>query len=102
MSNKNDFVRSTDLDHARDELFGHIHRCGVLRSTPEQQAEWMDETVEYLGERYPSLARSDMDELKEIGMRFCQPVIRHGKENTALSDDRQSAPEDEVQEANAA
>ena len=73
------------MGRARDELFSHIHRCGVLRSTAEQQTEWMNDTVEYLGERFPSLDQSDLDELREIGTRFCQPVIRHGAENTALT-----------------
>lgn len=75
----------SDLDHARDDLISHIHRCGVLRSTPEQQTEWMNDTVEYMGECYPSLSEEQLAELKAIGLRFCQPVIAHGKGNTALS-----------------
>jgi hypothetical protein len=70
---------------ARDELFSHIHRCGVLRATEEQRAEWMADTIEYLGERYPALTPEQLGELKVIGLRFCQPVIPHGRENTAAT-----------------
>jgi len=64
------------FDGARDELFSHINRCGVLRATPEQQTEWMDDTIEYMAERYPELAREELDELRAIGLRFCQPAPR--------------------------
>jgi hypothetical protein len=43
----------------------------------------MDETIEYLGERYPDLADADLGQLYEIGMRFCKPAIAHGAHNTA-------------------
>lgn len=89
-----------DLDLARDELFGHVHRCGVLSATPEQQVEWMDDTVDYIGERYPNLSSEDLEELKVIGLRFCQPVIPHGKENTAVT--LENADEHSTSEAAAA
>ena len=63
------------LEEARNELFSHIHRCGVLRADEEQQLEWMRETVEFLGERYPALTQSELEELSGIGLRFCRPVI---------------------------
>lgn len=63
------------LDEARNELFSHIHRCGVLRASPDQQVEWMQDTVEFLHERYPSMNETELEELKAIGLRFCQPVI---------------------------
>ena len=31
---------------ARDELFSHINRCGVLNATDEDKTTWMDETIE--------------------------------------------------------
>ncbi len=74
-----------ELDRARDELFSHIHRCNVLGSTPEQQAEWLHDTVNYLGERFPGLTEENIAELRAMGKRFCQPVIPHGAENTALA-----------------
>lgn len=75
MARKHDTV----LDRARDELFSHIHRCGVLEAADDQQGEWMDETIEFMGERYPDLNRRELDELKAMGLRFCRPVIPHGK-----------------------
>lgn len=67
--------RPTELDDARNELFSHIHRCGVLHSTAEQQEEWMKDTIEFLGERYPSLTPKQLEDLSVIGLRFCRPVI---------------------------
>jgi hypothetical protein len=89
-----------DLDLARDDLMSHIMRCGVLKAQPEHQVEWLDETVEYLGECYPELGAPQLAELKAIGVRFCQPVIPHGKGNTALTTQAEVASdsEDEAQE----
>lgn len=67
--------RPTALDEARNELFSHINRCGVLQATEEQQTEWMKDTIEFLGERYPALKEKELKELSDIGMRFCRPVI---------------------------
>lgn len=67
--------RPTVVDEARNELFGHIHRCGVMRATREQQAEWMKDTIEFLAERYPALKERELKELETIGLRFCSPVI---------------------------
>lgn len=66
---------SQTFGRARDELFSHINRCGVLRSTPEQQVEWMDDTMDFMAERYPDLSPEELSELRMIGIRFCQPVI---------------------------
>lgn len=97
MSRDGNSGNNADLGRARDELFSHIHRCGVLRSTEEQQVEWMNDTVEYLGERFPSLGQNDLDELRQIGIRFCQPVIAHGADSTALTtDDSADAQADSV------
>jgi len=43
----------------------------------------MDETIEYLGERYPDLTDSDLKGLHEIGSRFCRPAIAHGAGHSA-------------------
>lgn len=77
--------KRNDLDFARDELMSHVLRCGVLKATPEQQDAWLEDTMSFLGERYPDLSQSDLDELRAIGARFCQPVIPHGKQHTALT-----------------
>ncbi len=66
------------LDRARDELFSHVHRCGVLQAEAEDQRHWMDETIDYIGERYPDLTDADLRGLHEIGTRFCKPAIAHG------------------------
>jgi hypothetical protein len=68
-------TESQDVARARDELFSHIHRCGVLRATPEQQEEWMQDTIEFMAERYPDLSPESLEELRAIGLRFCRPVI---------------------------
>jgi hypothetical protein len=72
------------MDRARDELFSHVNRCGVLQAAEEDQKHWMDETIEYLGERYPDLSDADLGQLYEIGIRFCKPAIAHGR-NSSLS-----------------
>ena len=67
--------RPTALDEARNELFSHIHRCGVLGASEDQQVEWMKDTVEFLSERYPSLKEKELKELEGIGLRVCRPGI---------------------------
>ncbi len=61
------------FEEARDELFQHIIRCGVIGSAPEHQQEWFAETMKYMADRYPELADADVDELKTLGARFAQP-----------------------------
>ncbi len=71
------------MDRARDELFSHIHRCGVIQAGEDHQTEWITDTIDYLGERYPDLGAEDLDQLKGIGVRFCRPVIRRIEEEPA-------------------
>lgn len=71
------------LDRARDELFSHINRCGVIDAAEQDQNHWMDETIEYIGERYPDLTDGDLKGLREMGIRFCKPAIANRRENTA-------------------
>ncbi len=68
----------TTLDLARDELFSHIQRCGVLDAEDTERTEWMSDTVEYLRERYPGLSDGEVKELEAIGHRYCQPAIPFG------------------------
>ena len=75
------------LERARDELFSHINRCGVLQAEEDDQKHWMDETIDYVGERYPDLADGDLKGLHEIGMRFCRPAIAHGPRSNARKQD---------------
>ena len=70
--------QQTTLDLARDELFSHIQRCGVLDAEDTERQEWMSDTVEYLRERYPALSDDETGELQAIGHRYCQPAIPFG------------------------
>ena len=70
------------LERARDELFSHINRCGVLKAVEGEQRLWMDETIDYIRERYPDLSEVDLSGLHEIGTRFCQPAISPKGEST--------------------
>jgi hypothetical protein len=63
------------IDKARDELFSHIRRCGVLEAEDEPRSEWFDDTIEYLGERYPELTPDELVDLRTIGQRYCKPAI---------------------------
>ena len=67
------------ITRARDELFSHINRCGVLQAEEDDQRHWMDETIDYLAERYPDLTDGDLQDLYSVGIRFCQPAIPHGR-----------------------
>lgn len=73
-------------DRARDELFSHINRCGVLQAAHEDQEHWLDETMEYLGERFPDLADTDLSELRTVGLRFCRPAIARGRDEKETED----------------
>lgn len=102
MNRKKTSQSDSSFDQARNDLFSHIHRCGVLRAEEQQQNEWMNDTVEYLGECYPGLSDEQVEELKAIGLRFCRPVIAHGAENTAVAEDADGAEEPATAEASAA
>jgi len=65
----------TAVEQARDELFSHILRCGVLEAADEQRKEWFDDTMEYLAERYEDLTPVQVAELRTLGERYCQPVV---------------------------
>jgi hypothetical protein len=99
--------RPTALDEARNELFSHIHRCGVLSASEDQQVEWMKDTVEFLSERYPSLKEKEIKELEGIGLRFCRPVIvnapvaaeAEAEADVALDDEAEADVEAEAEPA---
>jgi hypothetical protein len=65
----------TPFEQARDELFSHILRCGVLEATPEHQSEWFDDTMLYLADRYEPLDDHQLSELRVLGERYCRPVV---------------------------
>jgi hypothetical protein len=66
---------SSPFEQARDELFSHILRCGVLEATPEHQKEWFDDTMLYLAERYGDLTDEELHQLRVLGERYCRPVV---------------------------
>ncbi len=66
------------FEKARDELYSHILRCGVLEADEEHQREWFNDTMEYMTERYPMLSDDEFGKLRGLGERYCQPVIPHG------------------------
>jgi hypothetical protein len=72
-------------DRARNELFSAIRQCGVIGADEPDQIEWMAETVAFLAQRYPELTETEREQLKQIGLRFCQPVIPHGAQATSAS-----------------
>jgi len=65
----------TSFEQARDELFSHILRCGVLEATAEHQKEWFDDTMLYLRDRYEDLTDEDLAQLRTLGERYCRPVV---------------------------
>jgi hypothetical protein len=67
------------FDQARDELFSHILRCGVLEAAADDQREWFDDTMEYLAERYDGLTAEELAQLRRLGERYCQPVIQRNE-----------------------
>ena len=61
------------FEQARDELFQHIMRCGVVGAEPGHAEDWFAETIKYMTERFPELSEQQIGELKTLGMRFAQP-----------------------------
>lgn len=76
---------TSTLDRARNELFSAIRQCGVIDAAPDEQSEWMAETVSFLKKRHPELSAQDLKDLEATGIRFCQPVIPHGKDHSAMN-----------------
>jgi hypothetical protein len=70
---------ASSFDQARDEMFSHILRCGVIEALPEHQKEWFDDTMQYLTDRYPDLTEEEVARLRTLGERYCQPVQRRAE-----------------------
>ena len=70
---RREVAEPTPFEQARDELFQHVMRCGVIGAEPEHQVEWFDETMRYLGERYHELSESELKDLRTLGERFAAP-----------------------------
>jgi len=57
-------------EEARDELFSHILRSGVIGAPPDQRRQWLDETMAYLGVRYPGLSVPTLGVLRGRAEQF--------------------------------
>lgn len=68
-----DVTLPTPFDEARDELFQHIMRCGVIGSDPEHQTDWFNDTMQYVSDRYHELTERELTDLRVLGERFVQP-----------------------------
>jgi hypothetical protein len=64
----------TAFDLARDELFQHVIRCDVIGADPEHQADWFNETMAYMTDRWHELAPKQLTELRTLGERFAKPA----------------------------
>ena len=90
--------QKTDLDKARDELMSHVVRCEVLDAAMEHRLEWLEDTMDFMAERYPQLSDLQLAQLEMMGKQFLRPAIEHGSGNTALN--RAATPvTEEVDEA---
>ncbi len=76
-------VEPSPFEQARDELFQHIMRCGVVGAEPEHVEEWFAETIKYMSERFPELSEQQIAELKTLGLRFAQPPKARSEANAA-------------------
>jgi hypothetical protein len=66
----------TPFEQARDEMFQHIMRCGVIGAEQTHQTEWFNDTMAYLGDRYHELSQAELADLRTLGERFVQPPKR--------------------------
>jgi hypothetical protein len=66
-------LNQSAFDEARDELFQHIMRCGVVGADPDDQGAWFNETMSYFAERYHELGEEQVKQLRTLGERFAQP-----------------------------
>ncbi len=70
---RREVAEPTVFEQARDELFQHVMRCGVIGAEPEHQVEWFDETMKYLGDRYHEMSEGELKDLRTLGERFAAP-----------------------------
>jgi methylphosphotriester-DNA--protein-cysteine methyltransferase len=73
----------TTIEQARDELFSHILRCGVLEAAEEHRKDWFDDTMDYLADRYEDLSDKELADLRTLGERYCQPVTVRAEQATS-------------------
>ena len=73
------------FEEARDELFQHIMRCGVVGTAEDDQKAWFDDTMQYMTDRFPELAAERIEELRKLGERFAQPLKRHAQADASAA-----------------
>jgi hypothetical protein len=78
-------TNSAAFDQARDELFSHILRCGVLDAEQEHQKDWFDDTMQYLADRYDNLSDEQLSDVRVLGERYCQPVMNRSTAESVAS-----------------
>jgi hypothetical protein len=49
---------------AQEELISHLLRSNVTEVTPAQQRDWLEDTIGYLGDRYPRLSGAALRRLR--------------------------------------
>jgi hypothetical protein len=76
---------STPFEEARDELFQHIMRCGVVGAESEDQTSWFNDTMQYLTDRFPELSETQTAELRKLGERFAQPPKKRADDTASAS-----------------
>lgn len=79
--------KTTVLDRARDELMSHVIRCDVFEAEMGHRKEWLDDTIDYMSERYPQLSEIQVAKLEVMGKQFIKPAIPHGRGHTARTRD---------------
>jgi hypothetical protein len=51
---------------AQEELISHLLRSNVTEVGPAQQRDWLEDTIGYLGDRYPKLSRAALRRLRAL------------------------------------
>jgi hypothetical protein len=51
---------------AQEELISHLLRSNVTDLAPDRQQVWLDDTIGYLGERYPRLGGTALHRLRAL------------------------------------
>lgn len=92
----------SDLDRARDELMSHVVRCDVLKAGMDDRVEWLNDTMDFMAERYPGLGELQLAQLEMIGKQFLRPPIPHGAGKNAVTLDRTAARAAEAEASEAA
>jgi len=62
----------------------------------EDRLEWMEETMDYMADRYPDLTELELGQLDVVCRRFVKPAIPHGAHAHAGNRERWEAPSDEA------